>query len=65
MAFLVEPSGAVRQGLDAFLPFAPGLRGGRFLVRLLRLSFAKRAAEWAYRMVARHRYRWFGSVRHR
>jgi predicted DCC family thiol-disulfide oxidoreductase YuxK len=65
MAFLVEPSGAVRQGLDAFLPLAPGLRGGRFLISLLRLPLAKRAAEWAYRIVARHRYRWFGAIRHR
>jgi predicted DCC family thiol-disulfide oxidoreductase YuxK len=65
MAFLVEPSGTVRQGLDAFLPLAPRMAGGRLLVRLLRLPLARRLAEWGYRTIARHRYRWFGPVSRR
>src|SRR4051794_21567355 len=28
-AFLIEPDGNIKEGLDAFLPLLPGLRGGR------------------------------------
>jgi predicted DCC family thiol-disulfide oxidoreductase YuxK len=61
-AFLIRPSGEVLQGLEAFLPFAPSLPGGKLLRWCLRFSSAKRLAEWGYRMVARHRYQWFGEV---
>ena len=60
VAFLIRPSGEVLQGLEAFLPLVPILPGGRLLQWCLGFSFAKRLAEWGYRMVARHRYRWFG-----
>lgn len=63
MAFLVRPSGEVRQGLDAFLPLAPSLPGGSILLWCLRIPLAKRLAEWGYRMIARHRYRLFGETR--
>lgn len=63
LAFFVGPSGEVRQGLDAFLPLAPSLPGGRLLLWILRLPLAKRAAEWGYRVMARHRYRLFGQAR--
>ncbi len=63
MAFLVRSSGEVHQGLDAFLPVVPNLPGGRFLLGCLRIPLAKRAAEWGYRIIARHRYRLFGAVK--
>ena len=63
MAFLVRPSGEVRQGLDAFLPLASSLPGGRLLLWCLQIPLAKRLVEWGYRMIARHRYRLFGAVR--
>lgn len=62
MAFLVQPSGEVYQGLDAFLPLAPSLPGGQLLLWCLRSALARRLAEWAYRQIARHRYRVFGAV---
>ncbi|BFU89826.1 MAG: hypothetical protein NTAFB01_10130 [Nitrospira sp.] len=61
-AFLVRPSGEVLRGIDAFLPLVPNLPGGKFLLWWLRFLSAKRLAEWSYRMVARHRYRWFGEA---
>ncbi len=63
MAFLIRSSGEVLQGFAAFLPFIPHLPGGKLLQWALRFPFAKRLAEVGYRMVARHRYRWFGSAK--
>ena len=62
VAFLIRPSGEVFKGLEAFLPLVPNLPGGKLLLWWLRFPSAKRLAEWGYRMVARHRYRWFGEV---
>lgn len=62
VAFLIRPSGEVAQGLEAFLPLIPILPGGKLLLWWLRFPSAKRLAEWGYRMVARHRYRWFGEA---
>ena len=62
VAFLVSPSGEVREGLQAFLPLLPRLPGGRALHWLLTFPFVRTAAEWGYRAVARHRYRVFGKV---
>ncbi|MDF0676265.1 MAG: DUF393 domain-containing protein [Nitrospira sp.] len=62
VAFLIQPSGEVFQGLDAFLPLVPNLPGGKLLLWCLRFPPAKRLAEWGYRMAARHRYRWFGEA---
>ena len=63
VAFLIRPSGEVIQGLEAFLPLASVLPGGKLLVWWLRFPSAKRLAQWGYRMVARHRYRWFGEAK--
>lgn len=62
MAFLIQPSGEVLQGLEAFLPLVHTIRGGKLLLWWLRFSSAKRLAEWGYRRIARHRYRWFGEA---
>jgi predicted DCC family thiol-disulfide oxidoreductase YuxK len=61
-AFLVEPDGTITKGLDAFLPMLPGLRGGRILQGLMHVSFVRPLAYLIYRLIARYRYRWFGSV---
>lgn len=63
VAFLVKPTGEVREGLEAFLPIMNSLRGGRLLLWLLRFRLLKRAAELVYRVIARHRYRLFGRTR--
>ena len=63
VAFLIRPSGEVLQGLDAFLPLVPNLPGGRLLLWWLGFPSAKRLAEWGYRMVAGHRYQWFGEAK--
>ena len=62
-AFLVEPDGRIRRGLDAFLPLLPGLPAGRFLQSLLRLPVLRPLAYLMYRVIARYRYAWFGTVR--
>jgi len=62
-ALLIRPSGEVLRGLDAFLPLIPNLPGGKLLLWWLRFRSAKRLAEWGYRMVARHRYQWFGAAK--
>ena len=62
VAFLVRPSGEVLQGLEAFLPLVPKLPGGKLLLWWLQFPSAKRLVGWAYRIMARHRYRWFGKV---
>lgn len=63
MALLVHPSGQVLQGLEAFLPLAPGIPGGRAVRWMLRRAFVRAVAERVYRWVARHRYRIFGAVK--
>jgi len=61
-AFLVEGDGTISRGLDAFLPLVPGLRGGRVLHAILKVPLIRPLAERGYRLVARHRYKLFGSV---
>jgi predicted DCC family thiol-disulfide oxidoreductase YuxK len=63
VAFLVEPDGRIRRGLDAFLPLLPGLPGGRFLLSLLRVPVLRPLAHLIYRLIARYRYAWFGAVK--
>ena len=63
VAFLVEPDGTISRGLEAFLPLVPGLPGGRILHAILRVPLIRPLAYLAYRLVARYRYSWFGSVR--
>ena len=60
--FLVEGDGRVSKGLDAFLPLMPGLRGGRVLHAILGAPLIRPLADLAYRLVARYRYSWFGSI---
>lgn len=62
-AFLVGQDGRIQQGLDAFLPLLPGLKGGKLLHRLIRLFWVKPLAYLLYRFIARYRYRLFGSAR--
>jgi predicted DCC family thiol-disulfide oxidoreductase YuxK len=62
VAFFISPTGQVREGLQAFLPLLPRLPGGRAFHWLVSFRIVMRAAEWAYRAVARHRYRIFGQV---
>ena len=62
-AFLVRQDGIIQQGLDAFLPLLPGLKGGKLLERLIRLSWVKPFAHLFYRFIARYRYQLFGSAR--
>jgi len=63
MAFLIHSSGKVLQGLEAFQVVASHLPGRKLWLWGLRFPPTKRLAEWAYRNIARHRYRWFGSVK--
>ena len=63
MAYLVQPSGDIREGLDAFLPLAAALPAGRALLWFIRIRFVRRVSELLYRFIARHRYRWFGEAR--
>jgi len=62
VAFLVQPNGVIQQGLDAFLPLLPGLRGGRFLAAILSVPVIRPFAYLMYRLVARYRYYLFGEV---
>jgi predicted DCC family thiol-disulfide oxidoreductase YuxK len=62
VAYLIEPTGAVRYGLDAFLPLLRGLPGGGVLANLANFRAVRPLARWLYKIVARHRYRWFGVV---
>lgn len=61
-AFLVEPDGTITKGLDAFVPLLPGLRGGRLLLALWKIPPLRPLAYLLYRVIARYRYRWFGTV---
>ena len=61
-AFLVEGDGTISKGLDAFLPLVPGLRGGRVLHAILKVPLVRPLADLAYRLVARYRYKLFGSI---
>jgi predicted DCC family thiol-disulfide oxidoreductase YuxK len=61
-AFLVEPNGRIKKGLDAFVLLLPGLRAGRLLQALLRVPLMRPLAYLIYRFIARYRYRLFGSV---
>jgi predicted DCC family thiol-disulfide oxidoreductase YuxK len=62
VAFFIGPDGAVRHGLDAFLPLLHGLPGGRVLAKLANFRLVRPLAQLLYKIVARNRYRWFGAV---
>lgn len=63
VALFIAGDGTVHQGLDAFVELLPHLQNGRFLSQVLRLRPIRRLALMAYRLLARHRYRWFGAVK--
>lgn len=63
VAVLVAANGTLYRGLDAFIELLPHLEKGRFLARLLKLPPIRPIARLAYRLFARHRYRWFGAVK--
>lgn len=63
VAYLVEPDGTIRRGLDAFIPLLPKIRGGRFFLFILRLPFGRPIGKVLYQLIARYRYRWFGKQR--
>src|SRR2546425_978581 len=50
------------RGKLAPAPLVPGLPGGRVLHAILSVPLIRPLAYFAYRLVARYRYRWFGSV---
>ena len=62
VAFLVAANGEIAEGLDAFIPLLPGLKGGRFFARCFSLPGTKFLGKFVYRLVARYRYRLFGEV---
>jgi predicted DCC family thiol-disulfide oxidoreductase YuxK len=63
VAYLIGPGGQVQRGFEAFLPLLPGLPGGRVLTALAHIPLFKGLAALVYRLVAKNRYRWFGTVR--
>lgn len=63
VAFLIDSTGTITTGLDAFLPLLPAMRGGAVLARFFRLPLIRPMARLLYRMVAKHRYRLFGEAR--
>ena len=62
-AYLVEPDGTIRRGIDAFILLLPKIRGGSFVLVLLRLPLGRPIAAIVYRLIARYRYRWLGRQR--
>lgn len=61
VAFLIDQEG-IRRGLDAFLPFLPGLPGGRLFAWVAQVPLLRPLTYLLYKVVARNRYRWFGTV---
>lgn len=62
VAFLVESDGTVKRGLDAFMPLLPGLPGGRLLRAFMRIPILRPLAYLIYKLIARYRYRLFGTI---
>lgn len=63
VAVLIAEDGNVYRGFDAFVELCPHFRKGRFLSKLLTVPPMRSLARCAYRLLARHRYRWFGAVK--
>ena len=62
VAYLIGPGGQIREGLDAFLPLLSRFKGGTALQRLVSLPIVRPLIRAAYRILARYRYRLFGTV---
>ncbi|RMH09207.1 MAG: DUF393 domain-containing protein [Nitrospirae bacterium] len=62
-AYLVEPNGTIRQGVEAFLPCVQACPGGRiWLLIWNKVGIVRSLIRALYRWVAAHRYRWFGAL---
>lgn len=61
-AFLVEQDGTILKGLDAFVPLLPGLRGGWLALVFWKVPVLRPLAHALYRVIAKNRYAWFGTV---
>lgn len=62
VAYFIAPGGQIREGLEAFLPLLPRFKGGTALQRLISLPIVRPLARAAYHILARYRYRLFGTV---
>lgn len=61
MAYWVDEKGTVVGGLEAFLPFLYDLKGGKIFMFFWRFPVWRQVMVGLYDLVARHRYRWFGT----
>ncbi len=57
---LINCQRTVLSGIDAFRGMLPYLPLGKIIAVLFYLPGIPRWAEWAYRILAKNRYRWFG-----
>lgn len=62
MMFLVDPNGHVTRGIEAVIPLASHVPGGDLLTSLWKIRLFRPVLSGLYAVVARYRYRWFGSV---
>ncbi len=60
--FLVQANGEIIRGLDVFLVFLSGVKGGRFISGFLKLTLIRHCGYLVYWFIARYRYRIFGKV---
>ncbi len=61
MAYWVDEKGTVTGGLEAFLPFLPGLTSGKIFMFFWRFRAWRQIMLALYGFVAKHRYHWFGA----
>lgn len=61
MAYWVDERGTVVGGLEAFLPLVTGLRVGKIFMVFWRFRVCRLMVRALYKLVATHRYRWFGA----
>ena len=61
MAYWVDERGTIVGGLEAFLPLTTGLRIGNVFMFFWRFRVCRVILLALYKLVAKHRYRWFGT----
>lgn len=61
MAYWVDERGTIVGGLEAFLPLTTGLRIGNVFMFFWRFRVCRVILLALYKLVAKHRYRWFGA----